>query len=163
MLTIDEADQELIVFGGLGNSPRTGPYNDRVYSLDLTANRAKQQWVLENEDLGVTSAWFTSTRGFVDIDDSRYLACTDDNVNSVYVFDPDTYTFSVLSTSTLGEAVDAGDCCAAGVKVNGEERIYILGGAPLRLRATSPERSGALAVESFRHLAGRGYDAYHRG
>jgi hypothetical protein len=134
--TINEASEELIVFGGLGNSPRTGPYNDRVYTLDLRKKSSKQQWVLENEGLGVLSPWFTSTRGFVEINDNRYLACTDENINSVYFFDPDTHTFSVLSTSTLGEEIDAGDCCAVGVSIpnsrnghqNKEERIYILGG-----------------------------------
>ena len=128
--TINEAGDELVVFGGLGNSPNSGPYNDRVFSLDLTNKASKQEWVLENnEGIGVSnSPWFTSTRGFVDIDDNRYLACTDDNTNSVYFFDPTTYTFSLLSTSPFGETVDAGDCCAVGVTRNGEERVYLLGG-----------------------------------
>jgi len=141
--TINEASEELIVFGGLGNSPNSGPYNDRVYSLDLTKQSSKQQWTLENEELGVSKSWFTSTRGFVEINDNRYLACTDDDINSVYFFDPNTHTFSVLSTSTLGETIDAGDCCAVGVSIpnsrhgnqNKEERVYILGGR----RGPSPQ------------------------
>lgn len=128
--TINEASEELIVFGGLGNSPNSGPYNDRVYTLDLTEKSSRQEWVLgNNEGIGISNfPWFTSTRGFVDIDDDRYLACTDDNTNSVFFFDPTTYTFSPLSTSDLGSTVDAGDCCAVGVTTNGEERVYLLGG-----------------------------------
>ena len=159
--TINEASEELIVFGGLGNSPNSGPYNDRVYSLDLAKQPSEQQWVLENEDLGVSRSWFTSTRGFVEINEDRYLACTDDDINSVYFFDPDTNTFSVISTSTLGETIDAGDCCAVGVSIpnsrNGnqikEERVYMLGGR----RGPSPQ----LAAPDVRYYSIT-YDTWHQ-
>ncbi len=138
---INEASEELIVFGGLGNSPNSGPYSDRVYTLDLAEKASKQEWVLRNNGTGIglgNFPWFTSTRGFVEINNNVYLACTDDNTNSIFQLDLDTYALSLLSTSTLGDAVDAGDCCAVGATTtSGEERVYLLGGR----RPPSPQNA----------------------
>ena len=142
--TINKPKNELIIFGGLGSCfGPTCPVNDNVYTLDLKKPTSEQEWELKNSMLGVLTPWFTSTRGFIEINEKRYLACNDENMNSIYSFDPDAHTFSVLSPSTLGEEIDAGDCCAVGVSIpnsrhgnqNKEERIYILGGR----RGPSPQ------------------------
>jgi hypothetical protein len=136
--TISEARSELIIFGGLGNGgPRPPtPMNENVYTLDLTKSSAEQEWEERNSDDVVSAPWFTSTRGFIEINDQYYLACDDSDENSVYAFDPETYEFEHLSTSSLDPESNAGDCCAVGITIlnsrdhnqNKEERIYILGG-----------------------------------
>jgi hypothetical protein len=60
------------------------------------------------------------------------LACDDRNENPVFSFDKETYEFTWLS-QTEGNfggnsKLSAEDCCAVGVQVDGDERIYILGG-----------------------------------
>lgn len=135
---IDNAKDQLILYGGLGNggpSPPT-PMNHNVYTLDLTKPPATRAWELRSTDRVVTSPWFTSTRGFIEVGKSHYLACDDTDDDVIYRFDKDTYQFTRLSASTLPPQHRAGDCCAVGVKIansrdandQGEERIYILGG-----------------------------------
>lgn len=134
---INEARDELILFGGLGDGgpfPPT-PMNHNVYTLDLEEDPSQQEWEERSTDEVVDSPWFTSTRGFIEFDDQTYLACDDSNLNGVYAFDPDTYTFEFLSESTLDPRFNAGDCCAVGVTLKDrrgfgdrEQRIYILGG-----------------------------------
>lgn len=134
---VDEDMDELILFGGLGNggpAPPT-PMNHKVYTLDLEEASSAQAWEERSTDAVVPKPWFTSTRGFIQIDDRYYLACDDSDVNAVYAFDPDTYAFELVSQSTLGPELDAGDCCAVGVNIRNsrgdnrkEERIYFLGG-----------------------------------
>lgn len=145
-------DTELIIFGGLGNGgpfPPT-PMNHDVYTLDLEQSPDEQQWEKRSTDHEVVSPWFTSTKGFVEVAGNHYLACDDTNDDTVYSFDPETYQFSHLSSSTLDLEFRAGDCCAVGLRVpvdrcdeqdddahhnNGmsddigyDDRIYIVGG-----------------------------------
>ncbi len=133
---INEQAKELILFGGLVGSPSSGPYNFNVYTLDLTKSPSEQQWEQRSTESVVLSPWFTSTRGFIELNNNYYLACDDSDQNAIYTFNPDTYKFELLSTSTLPPEVNGGDCCAVGVTItnsrdhnqNKEERIYILGG-----------------------------------
>lgn len=70
-------DDELIAFGGLGNGgpfPPT-PMNHNVYTLDLEASPDDQEWHLRSTDAVVEKPWFTSTKGFIEIAGSHYLAC----------------------------------------------------------------------------------------
>jgi hypothetical protein len=128
--TINKAENELILFGGLGAGPPSPPtpMNHTVYALDLEKAPSEQEWEERNTDDVVVEPWFTSTRGFVQIEDNHYLTCDDSAQDTVYAFDPVTYSFRVLSVSPLDEQFNAQDCCAVGLKVQGEERVYILGG-----------------------------------
>lgn len=127
--TINEASEELILFGGIGGSPAVGPYNRKVYTLDLKQSTSEQEWEERNSDAVVPRPWFTSTRGFIEIDGKYYLACDDTDQDAVYAFNPDKYAFKLLSTSNLqGQELNAGDCTAVGVTKNKEDRIYIIGG-----------------------------------
>jgi hypothetical protein len=135
---IDEGKEELILFGGLGNGPPASPtpMNHDVYALDLTRPPSEQGWEKRSTDAAVERPWFTSTRGFVQVDGAYYLTCDDTDENAVYAFDERTYEFERLGASTLAPQVNAGDCCAVGVKIprslggadGGEVRIYVLGG-----------------------------------
>jgi Kelch motif len=135
---INEAADELVLFGGLGDGPPSPPtpMNHTVYTLDLNKAPSEQQWEERSTDDVIPEPWFTTTRGFVQFDDRAYLACDDSEVNGVYAFDPSTYTFKLLSESTLDPQFRASDCCAVGVTLKnrsggqgkGEERIYLVGG-----------------------------------
>jgi hypothetical protein len=121
-------EDELVLFGGLGAGPPSPPtpMNHTVFTLDLKKAPWEQEWEERNTDDVVERPWFTSTRGFIQIKDNRYLACDDSAQDTVYAFDTVTYSFRLLSESPLG--FPAEDCCAVGVNVRGEERVYILGG-----------------------------------
>lgn len=134
---INEANKELVLFGGLGDGPPSPPtpMNHNVYTLDLEQDPAEQEWEERNTDDVVPEPWFTTTRGFVQFGERTYLTCDDSEVNDLYAFDPVTYTFHVLSQSTLDPQFKTSDCCAIGVKLRnrgdqgeGEERIYLIGG-----------------------------------
>jgi Kelch motif len=134
---INKAENELVLFGGLGDGPPfpPTPMNHNVYTLDLEKSPSEQQWEERSTDEVVPEPWFTTTRGFVQFGDRAYLACDDSEVNGVYAFDPVTYTFQLLSESTLDPQFKASDCCAIGVTLRnrsgsgeGEERIYMIGG-----------------------------------
>lgn len=135
---INEESQELILFGGIAEivSGWPPPTNRHVYTLDLTVPPDEQEWEYRNTDADVNMPWFTSARGFIEINNNYYLTCTDANEDTVYTFDPNTYEFELLSTSDKDEEFQASDCCAVGVTMsnsregqeNKEERIYIMGG-----------------------------------
>ncbi|WP_437278370.1 hypothetical protein WME90_45340 [Sorangium sp. So ce375] len=134
---IHEEKNELVLFGGLGNGPPSPPtpMNHNVYTLNLTKPPSQQQWINRGRDVEVAEPWFTTTNGFVQLDDEYYLACDDSGTDTVYSFDANTYKFSPLSTSPLTD-ISAEDCCAVGVKIcqgnecgdKAEKRIYIMGG-----------------------------------
>lgn len=138
---VNEAKQELVLYGGLGNGgpfPPT-PMNYNVYTLDLSQDPVDRQWEVRSthtvDDTIVARPWFTSTSGFVEVGGNYYLACDDTDDDAVYSFDPDTYEFEHLSSSPFATELKGGDCCAVGVQVghgrgnNGADaRIYIVGG-----------------------------------
>jgi hypothetical protein len=74
--TITEDNDELVLFGGLGAGPPSPPtpMNHTVFTLDLEKAPSEQEWRERNTDDVVEEPWFTSTRGFVQIEDNRYLA-----------------------------------------------------------------------------------------
>ena len=135
---INETNDELVLFGGLGDGPPSPPtpMNHKVYTLDLEKAPSEQEWHERSTDVVIPEPWFTTTRGFVQFGDRAYLACDDSEVNGVYTFDPVTYTFDLLSESTLDPQFKTSDCCAVGVTIRnrsgddekGEERIYLIGG-----------------------------------
>jgi Kelch motif len=132
---INEPSDEVVLFGGLGDGPPfpPTPMNHNVYTLDLEKPPSEQEWEERSTDDVVPEPWFTTTRGFIKFDDRAYLTCDDSEVNGVYAFDPVTYTFRLLSESTLDPQFNTSDCCAAGVKLRHgdgevEERIYLIGG-----------------------------------
>ena len=134
---INEANNELVLFGGLGDGPPSPPtpINHKVYTLDLEQAPSEQEWEERSTDDVIPEPWFTTTRGFVEFDDRAYLACDDSEVNGVYTFDPVTYAFELLSESTLDPQFKTSDCCAVGVTLKNrgghgevEERIYLIGG-----------------------------------
>ena len=63
---INEANSELILFGGLGDGPPSPPtpINHKVYTLDLDEAPSQQEWEERSTDNVVAAPWFTSTRGF---------------------------------------------------------------------------------------------------
>jgi hypothetical protein len=134
---INEDKKELVLFGGLGDGgpfPPT-PMNHKAYTLDLTKPPSEQKWEERSTDDVVPEPWFTTTRGFVEFGDRSYLACDDSEVNGIYAFDPDTYTFELLSESDLAPQFNTSDCCALAVTLRDhrdpgekEERIYLVGG-----------------------------------
>jgi hypothetical protein len=134
---INEARKELILFGGLGDGPPSPPtpMNHKAYTLDLTKPPSEQVWEERSTDDVIPEPWFTTTRGFVQFGDRSYLACDDSEVNGVYEFDADRYTFELLSESDLEPLFKTSDCCAVGVTLRSsrghgekEERIYFVGG-----------------------------------
>ena len=135
---INEAKDELVLFGGLGDGPPfpPTPMNHNVYTLDLSRDSSEQEWEQRSTDDVVPEPWFTTTRGFVQFEDRAYLTCDDSEVNGVYSFDPVTYAFALVSESTLDPQFKTSDCCAAGVTIRTgrghgkvvEERIYLIGG-----------------------------------
>ena len=132
-LSVSPPNRKLILFGGLGNggpNPPT-PMNSDIFTLNVDEpDPWKQEWTTQQTDDVVEKPWFTSTRGFVEIGKKKYLTCDDGDDNAVYGFDPETYKFKFLSRAndTLTNKFSAGDCCAVGHKVRGDERIYIMGG-----------------------------------
>lgn len=148
---INDEKSELTLFGGLDNGPPPTPnnptlFNDKVYTLNLSAPESRRVWRERSTDTVVSEPWFTSTHGFVEVDDEVYLACDDSNENGVYRFDPDDYTFELLSTppaptDSNSDDIRATDCCAVGVKLDSgddeeEVRIYMIGG---RGRTSDPD------------------------
>ena len=134
---INEANNELVLFGGLGDGPPfpPTPMNHKVYTLDLEKAPSEQEWEERSTDDVIPEPWFTTTRGFIEFGDRAYLACDDFEVNGVYAFDPVTYAFELLSESTLDPQFKTSDCCAVGVTLKSrsghgeaEERIYLVGG-----------------------------------
>jgi Kelch motif len=135
---INEANNELVLFGGLGDGPPSPPtpMNHKVYTLDLEKAPSEQEWEERSTDDVIPEPWFTTTRGFIQFGDRAYLACDDSEVNGVYAFDPVTYAFELVSESTLDPHFKTSDCCAVGVTVRNrrghdekaEERIYLIGG-----------------------------------
>ncbi|MBX3191838.1 MAG: hypothetical protein KF819_32910 [Labilithrix sp.] len=134
---IDEERKELVLFGGLGNGGPMPPtaMNHHIFTLDLRKPAAQRAWVMKPADTIVQAPWFTSTRGFVEVGNKTYLTCSDTDANEIYEFDKKSREFRWLSTSNLPPEVNAGDCCAVGVKVEGrgrgkkdDVRIYVLGG-----------------------------------
>ena len=135
---INDANNELVLFGGLGDGPPSPPtpMNHKVYTLDLEKASSEQEWEERSTDDVIPEPWFTTTRGFIQFDDRAYLACDDSEVNGVYAFDPNTYTFELLSELTLAPQFKTSDCCAVGVTIRSrsdddtkrEERIYLIGG-----------------------------------
>lgn len=139
---INEANEELILFGGISGSPNGLPRNRNIYTLDLKKSSSEQDWEFRRTDVVVPKPWFTSTRGFIGIDGNYYLVCNDEDEEAVYSFNPGEYLFALLSVSDLekevaGSELNAGDCSAVGVTIlngrygnkNKEQRIYIKGGA----------------------------------
>jgi hypothetical protein len=134
---INEANNELVLFGGLGDGPPfpPTPMNHKVYTLDLEKTPSEQKWEERSTDDVIPEPWFTTTRGFIEFGDRAYLACDGSEVNGVYAFDPVTYAFELLSESTLDPLFKTSDCCAVGVTLKNrgghgeaEERIYLVGG-----------------------------------
>jgi hypothetical protein len=134
---INEARKELVLFGGLGDGPPfpPTPMNHNVYTLDLKKRPSEQEWELRSTDDVIPEPWFTTTRGFVQLGERTHLACDDSEVNGVYAFDPKTYSFELVSESTLPPQFNTSDCCALGVTLRDhrdpggkEERIYFVGG-----------------------------------
>lgn len=132
----NEEKNELVMFGGLGNgqpSPPT-PMNHQLFTVDVSKPISQQKWKLRYTDTVVTEPWFTSTNGFVEIDDRVYLACDDSDANAVYELDPKKYEIKKLSEPPAGANMNATDCCAVGVKLDrpghakDEVRIYMMGG-----------------------------------
>jgi hypothetical protein len=144
---IDPSGEQLVAAGGLGNggpNPPT-PMQRDVFTLDLKPAPEDRQWVLHQipeAERTVTSPWFTSTRGFIELGGRYFLACDDTDTDTIYEYDPVAFRFARKTVSDLPEATRAGDCCAVGVTVTnsrdgnqrGEERIYIIGG-----RLASPQ------------------------
>ena len=134
---VNEDKKELVLFGGLGDGgpfPPT-PMNHKAYTLDLTKRPSEQEWEERSTDDVVPEPWFTTTRGFVEFGERAYLTCDDSEVNGVYEFDPRTYTFELVSESTLAPQFNTSDCCAIGVTLRNhrdpgekDERIYLIGG-----------------------------------
>lgn len=133
---INEKNQEVILYGGLGSGfGGDTEVNDTVFTLDLKKKPDKQEWQIGNDnDNAVARPWFTSTAGFAKFNDKDiYLTCDDSDVNAVYKFDPETYTFEHVSTNDGLGATVASDCCAVAVKARDDygkldKRVYILGG-----------------------------------
>jgi hypothetical protein len=135
----NEEKNELILFGGITYNPGgwPPPSNDRVYTLDLTQSSSEQEWEEQSKDFVVDREWFTTARGFLEINNKYYLTCDDRDDDVIYTFDPVTYEFEGLTTfGSEDDDVHAADCCAVGVTIsnsrngnqNKEERIYIIGG-----------------------------------
>ena len=63
---INEANNELVLFGGLGDGPPSPPtpMNHKVYTLDLEQAPSEQEWEERSTDDVVPAPWFTTTRGF---------------------------------------------------------------------------------------------------
>ena len=76
---INEANSELVLFGGLGDGPPSPPtpMNYKVYTLDLDKAPSEQEWEERSTDDVIPEPWFTTTRGFIQFGDRAYLACDD--------------------------------------------------------------------------------------
>jgi hypothetical protein len=169
---INEANEELILFGGISRGTRALPRNRDVFTLDLTKSSSEQEWEYRSTEPDMPRPWFTSTRGFIEIDGNFYLACNDEDEDTVYAFDPNTYTFEVLSTSYLTDPdLNAGDCSAVGVTIlnsrkghpNNEERIYIIGGRNDFQSPVSAVRYYSITFNEWRRVADLNVGRSHLG
>ena len=68
---INEANNELVLFGGLGDGPPSPPtpMNHKVYTLDLDKAPSEQEWEERSTDDVIPEPWFTTTRGFIQFGD----------------------------------------------------------------------------------------------
>eukprot|EP00483_Globobulimina_turgida_P008968 UN08986 len=73
----------------------------------------------------MTEPWFTSTRGILEVNDNLYIACHDRRDGKIYSFNAIDGTVVEISAIPFDFTED---CCAVGVRVDDDDRIYITGG-----------------------------------
>eukprot|EP01084_Bolivina_argentea_P128629 227334_1 len=124
------SENTLHLVGGFG---RFGPSNPNfkprrnVYSLNLEESNPEWKFLNNIPSDQISEPWFTSTRGLLEINNKFYMACHDKRDGKIYTFNDQDGTFSELSIIPNSFDVTE-DCCAIGVTINNDNRIYITGG-----------------------------------
>jgi hypothetical protein len=96
-----------------------------VYSLNLDDTNPEWTFLKDIPSGQMIEPWFTTSRGILEIDDNLYVACHDRRDGKIYSFDEQYGTFAEISAIPFDFTED---CCAVGITVSGDDRIYITGG-----------------------------------